>query len=176
MKKTCIRFVSRADQTDYVHLIDGGGCYSHLGRIGGLQPLSLGYGCLYNGTVAHELLHAAGFYHEHSRPDRDDYIDVFPENVIREFEFEFRTIQPRRILLMTAFDYNSVMLYGSDSFSRRPGLPTILKKDGSRLPDVYAKPGLSEIDITRINILYNCTAPRSHMRLVLFNEKYISLN
>ncbi|KAL1467231.1 hypothetical protein MTO96_026227, partial [Rhipicephalus appendiculatus] len=57
-------------------------CYSYLGRNGGEQTLSLGDGCLYNGTVAHELLHVVGFYHEHTRPDRDDYVDVFERNIM----------------------------------------------------------------------------------------------
>lgn len=75
-------------------------CYSYLGRNGGEQPLSLGRGCLFNGSVTHELLHAVGFFHEHSRPDRDDYIDVFPENIIegeRIFWLNFETslIPPR---------------------------------------------------------------------------------
>ncbi|KAL1442123.1 hypothetical protein MTO96_030941 [Rhipicephalus appendiculatus] len=122
-KKTCIRFVARVNQADYIHLKYDEGCYSYLGRNGGEQTLSLGYGCLFNGTVAHELMHAVGFYHEHSRPDRDDYIDVFPDNVIRAFQFDFKMVDPSKILLLTAFDYNSVMLYGSDAFSRRRGPP-----------------------------------------------------
>ncbi|KAL1445231.1 hypothetical protein MTO96_045138 [Rhipicephalus appendiculatus] len=134
-------------------------CYSFLSRNGGEQPLSLGHGCLFKGTVAHELMHAVGFYHEHSRPDRDYCIDVFPDNVIRAFLFDFKMIDPSKIRLLTAFDYNSVMLYGSGSFSRRPDLPTILKKDGSRLPEVYSKRGLSVSDMYRICILYNCSMP-----------------
>ncbi|KAL1415832.1 hypothetical protein MTO96_028615 [Rhipicephalus appendiculatus] len=132
-------------------------CYSYIGRNGGRQVVSLGTGCLYNGTVTHELLHAAGFYHEHTRTDRDDYIDIFPDNIIRSYLFNFKKIEPSKIRLLTPFDYNSVMLYGSDAFARRRGLSTMLTKNGSTLIDVYDKPGLSEVDITRINILYNCT-------------------
>ncbi|KAM7294421.1 putative metalloproteinase [Ixodes scapularis] len=56
-------------------------CYSAVGRMGNAQPLSLGDGCVFRGTIIHELLHAVGFYHEHSRSDRDQYINVFLQNV-----------------------------------------------------------------------------------------------
>ena len=34
------------------------------------------------GKVVHELLHAMGLYHEHTRPDRDQYVDVLSENIL----------------------------------------------------------------------------------------------
>ncbi|XP_054922942.2 astacin-like metalloprotease toxin 4 [Dermacentor andersoni] len=132
-------------------------CFSYLGRSGGQQPLSLGRGCLDHGTVTHELLHAVGFFHEHSRPDRDNYIDIFPENILEEFLPVFRKVKPSQIRLLTEFDYDSIMLYGSDSFSKGPGLPSMLAKNGTRLTDVYEKTGLSRLDVIRINTLYNCT-------------------
>lgn len=38
-------------------------------------------GCLYHGTVQHELLHALGFNHEQTRSDRDNHIRVLLQNV-----------------------------------------------------------------------------------------------
>jgi Astacin (Peptidase family M12A) len=59
---TCIRFVPRAKQVDYIEFISGGGCYSNIGRIGGVQPVSLSVsGCFAKvGKAMHELIHALG--------------------------------------------------------------------------------------------------------------------
>uniref|UniRef100_A0A1I7WJM1 ZnMc domain-containing protein n=1 Tax=Heterorhabditis bacteriophora TaxID=37862 RepID=A0A1I7WJM1_HETBA len=44
-KETCIRFVHRTNQKDYTVFFRGGGCYSNVGRTGGRQYISIGYGC-----------------------------------------------------------------------------------------------------------------------------------
>jgi choriolysin H len=51
----------------------------------GAQDLSLDDGCVsrdYPGIVMHELMHAAGFFHEHTRPDRDTYVRIDFDNII----------------------------------------------------------------------------------------------
>ncbi len=67
------------------------GCYSHVGRAGSRrgQILSLGSGCVHLGTVLHEMLHAAGFWHEQSRPDRDEHVSVQWRNIRQELEYFF---------------------------------------------------------------------------------------
>ena len=44
--------------------------------------MSLGNGCWSTGTVQHEFMHALGFIHEQSRPDRDDYVTVDFTNIL----------------------------------------------------------------------------------------------
>ncbi|GFS53427.1 astacin-like metalloprotease toxin 1 [Nephila pilipes] len=154
--KTCIKFVPRKDERDYIKVFNGNGCYAHWGRIGGEQSVSLGLGCHDLGTVTHELLHAVGFEHEHNRSDRDDYITINWENIDVGFEDSFEPLMPHEERLLTDFDFDSVMLYGSHAFSKDPELKTMEAIDGRPMPEVYHKKGLSADDIKRVNMLYDC--------------------
>ncbi|KFD57387.1 hypothetical protein M514_01898 [Trichuris suis] len=81
-ENSCIRFVPRTGQADYLVLSDEHGCFSMVGRMKGRQVISLGSGCLYREVIVHELLHALGFWHEQSRTDRDLFVRIRKENVI----------------------------------------------------------------------------------------------
>lgn len=56
-------------------------CFSSVGDQQNGQILSLGSGCDHKAVIEHELLHALGFYHEQSRTDRDDYVDIWLDEV-----------------------------------------------------------------------------------------------
>ncbi len=57
-------------------------CCSFVGRRGaGPQAISIGKNCDKFGIVVHELGHVIGFWHEHTRPDRDEHVDIFRENI-----------------------------------------------------------------------------------------------
>lgn len=54
---SCIRFVPRSNQNDYFDIVNGSGCSSHIGRVGGRQVVTLAvFGCMGRGTVIHEFL------------------------------------------------------------------------------------------------------------------------
>ena len=69
----------------------------------GSQPISIGTGCGFIGTVLHELMHALGFFHTSSRHARDAYVVVMSKNIMKgkyicvfiEFDFVL-TPQKRR--------------------------------------------------------------------------------
>ncbi|CAF4485378.1 unnamed protein product [Rotaria sp. Silwood1] len=75
----CVQFREKvASDGEYYIIIENGiGCSSYVGRFTGYtlnRTVTLqNTGCLYTGTIMHELIHTLGFRHEQSRPDRDDY-------------------------------------------------------------------------------------------------------
>ncbi|GFY53953.1 astacin-like metalloprotease toxin 1 [Trichonephila inaurata madagascariensis] len=145
-RHTCIRFVKRTHEKDYVRIIKGPGCYSFVGKVGGLQVLSIGRGCEYLGTIVHELGHVIGFYHEHQRSDRNNYINVYEKNIVKGKEHNFRRTDINYEKIFTKYDHNSIMHYGSYAFSKKPGqLKTMEAKDGSLLLEPYDKKGLNKM-------------------------------
>uniref|UniRef100_A0A8C6WEQ3 Metalloendopeptidase n=1 Tax=Neogobius melanostomus TaxID=47308 RepID=A0A8C6WEQ3_9GOBI len=150
---SCIRFVKRTSQRDYINIQSLNGCYSYIGRRGSSQNLSLQRsGCVYHDTVQHELLHALGFHHEQKRSDRDQYIRVRLENVISGKEHNFDKVNT--LNQGTSYDYGSVMHYSKYAFSKN-NQPTM-----EAIPDSSVKFGhateMSSKDIQRLNSLYKC--------------------
>jgi len=58
-------------------------CWCEVGKVRGRKTwLSIGNGCEYKHVMTHELGHAIGFWHEQSRPDRDNYLKIHWENIL----------------------------------------------------------------------------------------------
>lgn len=72
-------------------------CCSFVGRKGnGRQGISIGKNCDKFGIVVHEIGHVVGFWHEHTRPDREQYVTIILDNIkkgiagITLFPYHFR--------------------------------------------------------------------------------------
>ena len=157
--QTCLRFQeiqSEGQVPNYVYIYNGQGkgCLSTIGYVKGKQTVSLEQPtCSTMNVVVHELLHSAGLWHLHSRPDRDNYLNVHLENVQPAYRYAFDKVNER--YTPGNFDYDSIMLYDSTFFSSN-GQYTMVKKDGSALPNYYYKKGMSQADINEIKGLYHC--------------------
>ncbi|KAF3686988.1 Low choriolytic enzyme [Channa argus] len=151
---SCIRFrPTQSNDRDWLSIESQNGCYSYVGRRGGKQVVSLARsGCLYHGTVQHELLHALGFNHEQTRSDRDNYIKVLLQNVQSGMEHNFRKIATLNQGI--PYDYNSVMQYHKYAFSKN-NQPTMLPIPDPNVSFGNAKE-MSRNDIARLNKLYGC--------------------
>ncbi|XP_031563373.1 zinc metalloproteinase nas-15-like [Actinia tenebrosa] len=151
---TCIRFKQRTNEYAYVHFHIGNGCSSEVGTKNRLQYLSLASGCWIPGIVAHEIGHALGFYHEQSRPDRDDYVTIYLNNVDFDMRYNFDKY-PRSTIdsLNTPYDYGSIMHYDATAFGR--GRTTIVPK--RKGVTIGQRTYISKIDIEQMNLLYKCS-------------------
>ncbi|XP_041462959.1 zinc metalloproteinase nas-37-like [Lytechinus variegatus] len=180
-QNTCIRFVQKEPfHHDYLRFAYFPGCWSFIGRQGGEQLISMGPGCKVFSTIVHELGHAIGYWHEQSRQDRDQYIQIVQRNIAQGTEENFNKIDIDNVTsLGYPYDFASVMHYSANAFSAN-GKPTIRMKKRYRelLPDVRAsmnRPsnGLSELDIAQTRGLYECNvrAARRQKKEPCFNSE-----
>ncbi len=82
----CIKFKYGSNyETNYLNIINDIGCYSDVGKRkqkkSQFLSLDIGSGCVVKETIIHELVHALMFHHEQNRPDRDEYIQIFKDNI-----------------------------------------------------------------------------------------------
>ncbi|XP_068678752.1 MAM and LDL-receptor class A domain-containing protein 1-like isoform X2 [Montipora foliosa] len=158
---TCIQWKPRTDEEQWVTFVKKSGCYSRVGVIywlPGPQDISLGTGCNRKGVVMHEMMHAAGFWHEQSRYDRDEYVEILWENIRKGKEHNFHKYDLRKIdYLNEVYDTSSLMHYGKTSFSSN-NKPTI-QVIGDPNKQLGQRDGFSKTDIAQLNALYDCSGP-----------------
>ncbi|KAM7380626.1 hypothetical protein PAMP_003907 [Pampus punctatissimus] len=152
-KGTCVRFVPRTHQQDYIDIQQKSGCWSYLGVRGGRQTMSLEIpNCFSAGVISHEFMHALGFVHEQSRFDRDNYVTIMWPNIWRDRLRNFEKFKTDNLDL--PYDYSSIMHFGMYAYSQ-DGQPTIIPKN-SKVIKLGQASTLSHIDRLKINRLYKC--------------------
>lgn len=160
---TCVTFVERIPE-DYNYIVFTErpcGCCSFVGKRGtGPQAISIGKNCDKFGIVVHELGHVIGFWHEHTRPDRGDYVQIIYENIMPGQENNFYTVAPNEVnSLSEPYDYQSIMHYARNTFSRSTYLDSIIPRrelTGVLRPEIGQRQRLSPGDIAQANKLYEC--------------------
>jgi hypothetical protein len=165
---SAVRFVARTNQADYIEFFNGSGCWSYVGRQGGMQQISLQDNasgtCMGQGSIMHEVGHALGLWHEQSRQDRDSSVIVDLCYVQSGTEHNFNKEVSTAV---GPYDANSLMHYASGAFrvSLRTDKPEcagkpatgwpLLRTDGSLITPSSAP---TATDITGIAAIYGSRA------------------
>ena len=135
-------------------------------------------GCFNRGlmVLVHELLHTLGFVHEHTRPDRDNFISIHEENIkigakknfvkrkqgYSDF-FEKGSVNPKN----TPYDVLSLLHYGLQDFSKNGEdvLTFLHELPGQTWQEPHPDDPLSvvdEVEILRGTFLNICTGGAGH--------------
>lgn len=120
---TCIKFVERnpVEHPNYIVFTERPcGCCSFVGKRGnGPQAISIGKNCDKFGIVVHELGHVVGFWHEHTRPDRENHVVIEKANIMQGQDYNFNKLTEEEVnSLGQPYDYDSIMHYARNTFSK----------------------------------------------------------
>ena len=124
----------------------------------GIQPVRIGPMCYNNvGSVVHELLHSLGFYHEQSRPDRDEHVEIRWQNIDHEknkkyfVKYSHGNVESFNV----SYDLDSIMHYSNYAFSKTGKEKTIVaKNDPNKV--LGQRKAMSPSDIKQLNLQYKC--------------------
>lgn len=140
---------------------------SSIGMIGGEQVINI-YSCN-SSVIAHEILHALGFFHEHSRADRDGFIIVNFSNIRPSKRHNFKKYTQNNYTGtdLGSFDFYSIMLY--DSFISDPAfvydtsVAVMTKLDGTPF---YGGASISSSDERGLKSIYGPPFHRLETRTI----------
>uniref|UniRef100_T1GTB9 Metalloendopeptidase n=1 Tax=Megaselia scalaris TaxID=36166 RepID=T1GTB9_MEGSC len=154
---TCVRFRKATPEDKYqVHITnDRPGCFAEVGFLKKpVQTFNIYPNECSKRAVIHEFLHVLSFTHEQSASERDKYVKILMENVADDKKHNFLK-NKRDTNLGVPYDYNSIMHYSNNAFSKNNN-PTIVSiTDGGEVPERLVQV-MSEKDILRIIRLYKC--------------------
>lgn len=160
---TCVTFVERTpEHLNYIVFTERPcGCCSFVGKRGnGNQAISIGKNCDKFGIVVHELGHVIGFWHEHTRPDRDEHVKIIYKNIMPGQQYNFNKLTSLEVnSLGETYDYGSIMHYARNTFARATYVDTILPRKKPNIeirPEIGQRVRLSPGDIAQANKLYRC--------------------
>lgn len=166
-----VTLVPRSGEADYVTFQDAGGCSSEIGRIGGQQFINLkvndGVSFCSSGNAAHEILHALGMFHEHTRCDRDAYVTIDYAEIQSGKEGNFykagagsETGACSGAYDIDTYDPGSIMHYPQNAFAIGSN-PTIIPKPGVDGSVMGQRSAVGPTDQATIDLLYgaNNAAP-----------------
>jgi len=178
----CIEWIEKTDESNYVTFDNSGSCSSRIGvaffPFPVAQSIQLGRCAHLAGHVKHEMMHTIGFYHEHSRSDRDKFVEIKWSNIPLGYQAQFSTYRWTTGYGET-YDYESIMHYSSRAFIKdyaNKEMRSIVPRQKNIDPDNLGfKPELSPIDKIKIRKMYKCD-PYNDYRVSCSSDDNCGLN
>ena len=131
------------------------GCWSRVGKQNGTQIIQLSEGCFTKPKILHEIYHSIGFYHEHSRPDRDKYVEVHEDCIREGTENDFK-IFPQSLTYGLPYEPRSFMHYKTLDFNNGLCATITSKIPGVKDKDLGSAIKATELDILKVKRMYKC--------------------
>ena len=155
--KTVISLVERTTETDFVRFsrVPSGNCRADVGMLGGEQGVYIPPEGCSPASVAHEIGHTVGLFHEHQRTDRNAYVTLLGHNLDKSKLDAYRDVHPGS----GPYDYASVMHYDLASNSSNGDyvmetVPPGMLVSGGRWEDTDSAVRLSQGDIDGVARYY----------------------
>jgi len=129
------------------------------------------------GIVAHEIMHAIGLFHEHTRPERDNTITVHPDRCRltgNDYKMNFDKRTGSYFMFGSSVDLNSIMMYGMTDYAKDVNFPVITLNAGGTYP--VNRTALSDLDRSYANYFYLPYIARSDVYRELAATVYKSDN
>lgn len=134
---------------NFIRFESSNSCASYVGMQGGEQPVLVSDACSV-GSIIHEVGHALGLFHEHTRPDRNNFAQINWDEIVAGKGINFEVLDAG-VQEYGPYDYGSIMHYGEYFFSAT-GEPTIVVPDGI---SIGQRQSLSPLDVDSVNNMYS---------------------
>ncbi|XP_055352925.1 uncharacterized protein LOC129598864 [Paramacrobiotus metropolitanus] len=154
----CITFTQRTLEHDFISFELGRRCESHVGRQGGRQKVTLTPACMVRGVLMHLIMHSLGFFHEHHRTDRDQFLNIYKNHTAMDVPEDTFRVLSAMPLHGTEYDLDSILHYGAYDLSNQTDAdyPVFVPKTRKKVK-MGQRQLLSDKDIVKLHTAYNCT-------------------